>query len=155
MEGGQYTWIHYTLMWRINTRIMPMSTRDASFTLIEKQVNEKGIGHLLWNMYSDLLYTSQRIWIIFYRATRLGVRHPCRWTIFDVSLPPWWLGICLLYTFAVPLDKYSFWRGYCGKYYAWNDLGHCPLVGSLWHIKVKSNYDNGCPPTRSSILDYY
>ena len=72
------------------------------------------------NMYSYLLYTSQRVWKIFNRVTHLCVRHLCLWTNYDNPFWPWSCGIgyviyvmsqhdkcysILLYTFGVFLDQ--------------------------------------------------
>ena len=170
MEGGQYTWIHYTLMWQVNTRIMPMSTRDALFVLIEQQVNEKASG-----IYHGLCIQTSCIRVSVYRHSSTGwhtsaLDIPCWWTIFDASILPRSYGLeyviyvmsqhdngysIFLYTSAESLDKYFFWWRYCGIYYTWNDLGPCSSVGILWHIKVKLNYGDGCPPTWSYIVNYY
>ena len=108
MEGDQYTWIHYTLMWQVDTRIMPMSTRDAPFVLIEQQVNEKASG-----IYLGFCIQTSCIRVSVYRYSSTGwhtsaLDIPCWWTIFDASLSPRSYGLdYVIYVMSQRDDDYS------------------------------------------------
>ena len=108
MEGDQYTWIHYTLMWQVNTRIMPMSTRDAPSVLIEQQVSEKtsGIHHGFCIQTSCIRVSVYRHSSTGWHTSALDI--PCWWTIFDASLSPRSYGLdYVIYVMSQRDDDYS------------------------------------------------